>query len=180
MCSINTTMVGAAASRLLMALLVAGAGAHAGGAATSGRPGAPLGGVSTSLSLSFSPPHYMGGAMWLSDSFWRLGPATHAVVVGALDLPAPRSAAPPHAAHRFTYKPNMMTAGHDACPPGAYTLADAEAHCIALPDCVGLTFSGNASSPGGVIAKVWFKNATALAGGGSLWHTYLLDYHVPW
>ena len=74
----------------------------------------------------------------------------------------------------------MMTKGHDACPPGPYTLVAAEAHCIALPDCIGFTFNNASAHPNGTIPKVFFKNVTALAGGGSVWHSYLLDYATPW
>jgi hypothetical protein len=75
----------------------------------------------------------------------------------------------------------MMTAGHDACPPRVnITLSAAEQLCIALPDCVGFTFSGNNSKPIGKIPKVFFKNVTAVAGGGGKWSTCLLDYATPW
>ena len=142
-----------------------------------------------SISLAFSPPVYVGDAMWLSDAFWRLGPVPnsgsgkpqkHALVIGALDLPAPRAEEPANATHHYTYRSNMMTKGHDACPPGPYTLVAAEAHCIALPDCIGFTFNNASAHPNGTIPKVFFKNVTALAGGGSVWHSYLLDYATPW
>ena len=135
------------------------------------------------IDLSFSPPVYLGSAMWMSDRFWRLGPANgtaNATVIGALDLPAPRSDYPPNFPHKYTYRPSVMLRGHDACDPGPYTLAAAKEKCVALKDCVGFTFAANESAPTGVIPKVFFKNLTALAGGGGVWHSYLLDFTLPW
>ena len=178
----------AAARAVAVAATVLCASSHASGAHVEGTSGVNGvdGGGGGGVSLSFSKPVLLGEAMWMSDSFWRLGPvpgmgdaraaglspyprqgpgqgqglgaggaaAAHAVVIGALDLPAPRSEEPPGIKHHYTYAPNMMTAGHDACHEGPYTLAAAKAKCIALPDCIGFTFSGNESAPTGVIPKV--------------------------
>lgn len=72
--------------------------------------------------------------------------------------------APRHAsAQTYTHHRGFLPAGADcdALPPGPMSLAKAEAACSAEPSCAGLTFRANASSPSGVIPRVFFKSRAA-------------------
>ena len=126
----------------------------------------PAGLDGVQVQLTFSPPVYVGGAMWMADAFWRLGlpngtGASAPVVIGALDLPVPRAERPPTTQHEYMVRAAMLTAGHDACPPGPYTVAEARAHCIELPDCEGFTFETQPSNATNatVIPKVWSQTS---------------------
>jgi len=73
----------------------------------------------------------------------------------------------------WRYGAGFLAAGNDAAPPlTSTTLADAEAACLGLDACVGVTFAGDDPSPAGPIPLVYLKNASGLSPAAG-WQTYL-------
>jgi len=64
---------------------------------------------------------------------------------------------------------SFIEAGGDVLKNGSYTLAAAQAKCIALPGCSGITFKDAAPAPTSVISNVYFKNHTMMQGGVGWW-----------
>ena len=77
-------------------------------------------------------------------------------------------------AHTYTHEPGALPAGNDVIAPLNLTLAEAEAKCSALTDCVGVTFKAPTATPAGVVTA-YFKG-TDKTTGDSAWQTYLRDY----
>jgi hypothetical protein len=77
------------------------------------------------------------------------------------------------AAHTWTFVGSALAAGDDL-HSGVYTLADAEAYCGALDNCVGFTYKGTSLTPPAG-ATIFFKSAQN-PNSDSSWSAYLRDY----
>ena len=76
-------------------------------------------------------------------------------------------------ANTWTYIGSALAAGDDL-HSGVYSLADAEAYCGALDDCVGFTYKGTSPTPPAG-ATVYFKSAQNPNSDAS-WSAYLRNY----
>jgi hypothetical protein len=73
----------------------------------------------------------------------------------------------------WRYGAGFIEAGNDAAPPMTNTtLADAEAACLGIATCVGVTFAGNVPIPAGAIPLVYLKNVSGVSPAVG-WQSYL-------
>ena len=89
------------------------------------------------------------------------------------------SAPAPGSGNGYLASAGYLPSGGDVLPPGAYTLAAAQALCNASAACAALTFASAEPAPPGVIDKVYFKSDASDIDPAAGWFTFVNAARAP-